>query len=66
MGNADLVIIFNDEKVVIVTGKEYESRTEAIKLAIEKWEEYVREMEDVADFPEELDFEIKNIKIYIF
>lgn len=64
MGNPNLVIIINNgEKSFQIDGGYYTSRTEAILVAIEKWEKWTKEIESIADKPEELFFEIQDIKI---
>lgn len=64
MGNPDLVIIINNgEKSFQIDGGYYTSRSEAILIAIEKWEKWTEGVENIADKPEELNFELREIKI---
>lgn len=77
MGNPDVVIIFNDKHTFIIKGKDYNSKAEAIKNAIEEYEEkrkreeaeyYKCLKENPSMVDEEFNvteyWEIKNIRIY--
>lgn len=63
MGNLDLIFIIN-EFAFLVRGKEYDNRSDAIEIATRKWLCFVQNVRNDADFPEEIEGEIKSIKIY--
>ena len=66
MGNPDLVIVFNDgEKSFVINGNYYNTRKEAIDIGLYRYGRYVNEVMDIADKPEELNFEIRSINIYV-
>lgn len=64
MGNPDLIIIINNgEKSFLIKGTKYARRRGAVELAFNEWDKWVREVEELADKPEELFFEIKQVMI---
>jgi len=63
MGNPDLVIIIN-RVVFFMDGTAYENRNEAIKKSIDMWQNHMENLRATADKPEELCFDIEQIKIY--
>ena len=65
MGNPDLVIVFNNgEMNFLIKGIDYETRENALGIGIMKWQEFVKEAMEIADKPEELNFEIRSINFY--
>jgi len=63
MGNDDLIIIIN-EVVVVIGHKDYANREDGIKMAIDEWLKRLKEVKKKCDFSEEIDDEIKDIKVY--
>ena len=63
MGNLDVVVVFNNGEVSFLLISP-DSREEAIIISMEKWYQYTKDMEQLADKPEELNFEIKSINVY--
>jgi hypothetical protein len=66
MGNSDLIIIINGEKVIKVLGSEYDGNgyDEAIKIAIERFNKYMEELKLHADFPEHLEDLVRKIEVF--
>ena len=66
MGNADLIIIINGYKVFEIMGTEYEGNgyDEVIKMVIEKFNQHINEMKELADKPEEIDEVVKKIEVF--
>ena len=65
MGNPDLCMVFNNGEVsFIIKGTDYNTRKEAIDIGLFKYGAYADEVFEMADKPEELNFEIKSINIY--
>ena len=64
MGNPDLVVVFNQKESFFINGADYNTRKEAIDIGLLKYGNYVNEIRGMADYPEELNFEIKSINIY--
>ena len=64
MGNPDLVIVFNQKESFLVNGADYNTRKEAIDIGIFKYGVYTNEILEIAEKPEELNFEITSINIY--
>lgn len=66
MGNPDLIIVFNQIKSFFINGTDYDTRKEAINIALFKYGVYVNEVLEMAEKPEELNLEITSINIYEF
>lgn len=66
MGNPDLIIIINGIKVIKINGNEYSGYfyDEAIKLAIERHRQDIKDILKIADFPEQIDDTIKKIEVF--
>jgi hypothetical protein len=65
MGNPDLCIVFNNGEVAfLLPGLKYDTRGMALTWAVYQWEEYKKEVYEIADKPEELNLEIRSINIY--
>lgn len=65
MRNPDLCIVFNNGEVsFILLGLYYETRWGVLTWAHCKYCDYVKSVLDMADKPEELNFEIRSINIY--
>jgi len=65
MGNPDLLIVFNNGEInFLIKGTDYNTQKEAIDIGLFKYGEYINEVMDIADKPEELNFEIRSINIY--
>lgn len=73
MGNADLIFIFNDTKIIEILGTKYDNRKQAIKMAIEeyyKWAksrvQFEKTLETInpSSTPPEMYYMIDSIKIY--
>ena len=63
MGNCDLCIVFNGEIAFIVLGTQYETHRQAINLAMNYYTLHIDSVKEVADFPEQIEGEIKKIEI---
>ena len=64
MGNEDLIIVINNEVVIIILGKDYDNRNDAIKMAIDKWVKQQEHTKKICDFPEEINNEVQSVKVY--
>lgn len=64
MGNPNLAIVVNGSTVFFIGGKDYESRLAVIEEVLCRWEEQVEELKAKAEFPHEIDGDIKSMRIY--
>ena len=64
MGNPDLIIIINKEKVIEILGKDYDIRADAIRMAMNKFAIYIYKLKKIAAYPEEINDEIFKIEVY--
>jgi len=63
MGNEDLIIIINN-RPIIIRKERYNEWNEAIKMAIDEWIKQQEHTIKICDFPEEIECEIKSIRVY--
>ena len=64
MGNPDLIIIINDDYTVEVKGKHYHKQTDAVTYAMAAYESHIRKLKEQADYPQELTYDIKTVRVY--
>lgn len=68
MGNPDLIVIINSEKIIKIKGTEYAGTwtDAAIALAVCRYRKYIIELKKSVPKPEEIDGEVKKIEIFNF
>jgi hypothetical protein len=65
MGNSDIVIVFNNGLVsFLIKGNEYETINGLINIGLNKWEKWLENLKQSADYPEEINYGIKSINLF--
>ena len=66
MGNPDLIAIVNNKEIVKIKGTEYSGvyTDDVFSLAVTKFREQINKIKKVADYPGEIESEIKKIEIF--
>lgn len=66
MGNPDIIIMLvtNGKNIsIFIHGSDYNTQSEAVAIALKRYEEYISQLQKIADYPEMLTSQVETIHI---